>query len=291
MNVLTRLRMGEGFSDGERALADAILADPEAFLDNGSKQLAARAHVSKSTVYRLCEKLDCPGLADLRVRVASALADFRRESAGVDVNFPVRAGQNGAQVIEAIEKDLAQTLASTANVLDPAALDRAAELVRGAEHVTVLATAGNVAFAQNFRFQMAEVGRTVSVPVDEYEQRLAAASAGEKDAVVLVSFGGRGFVSRPAARELAGRGVPIVLVASADSTPLDEFATVKLALSPAEDHARKVSPFGTGLSLLFVLDALFARCFVDDFDANLARRLGYYDRIVGMGGCSGGPAS
>lgn len=137
-----------GFSDGERALADAILADPEAFLDNGSKQLTARAHVSKSTVYRLCEKLDCPGLADLRVRVASALADFRRESAGVDVNFPVRAGQNGAQVIEAIQTDLAQTLASTANVLDPAALDRAAELVRGAERVKVLATAGNVAFAQ-----------------------------------------------------------------------------------------------------------------------------------------------
>ena len=173
-------------------------------------------------------------------------------------------------------------------MLDPAALDRAAELVRGAERVTVLATAGNVAFAQNFRFQMAEVGRAVSVPVDEYEQRLAAASAGEKDVVILVSFGGRGFVSRPAARELAGRGVPVVLVASADSTPLDELATVKLALSPAEDHARKVSPFGTGLSLLFVLDALFARCFAEDFDAGLARRLGYYDRIVAMGGCSGG---
>ena len=177
------------------------------------------------------------------------------------------------------------------NVLDPTALDRAAELVRSASHVDILATAGNVAFAQNFRFQMAEVGRTVSVPVDEYEQRLAAASAGEKDVVVLVSFGGRGFVSRPAARELAARGVPVVLVASAAPTPLDEFATVKLALSPVEDHAHKVSPFGTGLSLLFVLDALFARCFVEDFDASLARRLGYYDRIVAMGGCSGGPAS
>lgn len=291
MNVLTRMRMGEGFSEGERSLADAILADPEAFLGDGSKQLVARAHVSKSTVYRLCEKLGCPGLADLRVRVASALADYRRESAGVDVNFPVRAGQGGAQVIEAIEKDLAQTLAATVNVLDPSALDRAAELVRGAGRVCVLATAGNVAFAQNFRFQMAEVGRMVSVPVDEYEQRLAAASAGAGDVVVVVSFGGRGFVSRPAARSLAERGVPVVLVASAEPTALDEFATVKLALAPQEDHARKVSPFATGLSLLFVLDALFARCFVEDFDANLARRLGYYDRIVGMGGCRGAASS
>lgn len=79
----------------------------------------------------------------------------------------------------------------------------------------------------------------------------------------------------------------MVLVASASQTPLDEFATVKLALSPQEDHARKVSPFATGLSLLFVLDALFACCFVEDFDANLARRLAYYEGIVALGGCSG----
>ncbi len=94
-------------------------------------------------------------------------------------------------------------------------------------------------------------------------------------------------LARPAARSLAERGVPVVLVASAEPTPLDEFATVKLALSPQEDHARKVSPFVTGLSLLFVLDALFARCFVEDFDANLARRLAYYEGIVALGGCSG----
>ena len=81
--------------------------------------------------------------------------------------------------------------------------------------------------------------------------------------------------------------MPLVLVASAEATPLDEFATVKLALSPHEDHARKVSPFGTGVSVLFVLDALFARCFVEDYDANLARRFAYYERIVDSGGCSG----
>ena len=287
MNALARMRLGEGFSAGERALADVILAGPEALLSDGSKQLAARAHVSKSTVYRLCEKLGCSGLSELRVRVASELEAYRSESPAVDANFPVRAGQTSAEVISGIEKDLAQTLAATANVLDPTALDRAAELVRSASHVDILATAGNVAFAQNFRFQMAEIGHVVSAPVDEYEQRLLVASADEGHVVILVSFGGRGFVSRPAARQLARRGVPLVLVASAEATPLDEFATVKLALSPHEDHARKVSPFGTGVSLLFVLDALFARCFVDDYDDNLARRFTYYERLVDSGGCSG----
>lgn len=287
MNLLTRLRLGEGLSAGERALAEVLLADLDAFLADGTKQLAARAHVSKSTVYRLCEKLGCSGLADLKVRVAGAREGYELERAGMDANFPVSAGQGGADVIDRIERDLAQTLAATSNVLDPDALDRAAELVWSARSVDVFATAGNVAFAQNFRFQMAEVGRVVNVPVDEYEQRLVAASADAGHVAVMVSFGGRGFVSRPAARSLAERGVPVVLVASAGPTPLDEYATVKLALSPQEDHARKVSPFGTGLSLLFVLDALFARCFVEDYDANLARRFAYYDRIVGMGGCGG----
>lgn len=289
MNVLTRLRLErDGLTESERSLADVILAGPERCLGEGAKQLARRASVSQATVYRLCEKLGCSGLADLRVRLARALEAYRHEDAGVDVNFPVRAGQDGRAVVDGLARDLAQTLAATANVLDAAALDRAAEIVLGARHVDVLATAGNVAFAQNFRFQMAEVGRAVSVPVDEYEQRLAVASTDPTHAVVLVSFGGRGFLARSAARSLAERGVPVVLVASAAQTPLDEFATVKLALSPQEDHARKVSPFATGLSLLFVLDALFARCFVEDFDANLARRLAYYEGIVALGGCSGG---
>lgn len=288
MNVLTRMRIGEGLSSGERALADVILASPDVFLAGGSKQLVARAHVSKSTAYRLCEKLGCSGLSELRVRVASELEAYRGEAGAVDVNFPVRAGQGSAEVISGIEADLAQTLAATANVLDPSALDRASELVLSAAHVDILATAGNVAFAQNFRFQMAEIGRAVSAPVDEYEQRLLVASADETHVVVLVSFGGRGFVSRPAACQLAGRGVPVVLIASAEATPLDEFATVKLALSPHEDHAHKVSPFGTGVSLLLVLDALFARCFVEDYDGNLARRFAYYERVVDSGGCGGG---
>ena len=288
MNVLARMRIGEGLSSGERALADVILASPDVFLAGGSKQLVARAHVSKSTAYRLCEKLGCSGLSELRVRVASELEAYRGEAGAVDVNFPVRAGQGSAEVISGIEADLAQTLAATANVLDPSALDRASELVLSAAHVDILATAGNVAFAQNFRFQMAEIGRAVSAPVDEYEQRLLVASADETHVVVLVSFGGRGFVSRPAARQLAGRGVPVVLIASAEGTPLDEFATVKLALSPHEDHAHKVSPFGTGVSLLLVLDALFARCFVEDYDGNLARRFAYYERVVDSGGCGGG---
>ena len=133
---------------------------------------------------------------------------------------------------------------------------------------------------------MAEIGRVVVVPVDEYEQRLVASSAGERDVVILVSFGGRGFVAPSAAELLSRRGVPVVLVASAGVTPLDHLAEVKLALSPQEDHVRKVSPFATGASLLYVLDALFARVFVEDFDGNLARRLSYYDGIVSMGGCS-----
>ena len=36
MNVLARMRLGEGFSAGERALADVILAGPEALLSDGS---------------------------------------------------------------------------------------------------------------------------------------------------------------------------------------------------------------------------------------------------------------
>lgn len=287
MNVLSRMRLAADLTEAERSLAAVVLADPERFLAEGAKQLARRALVSQATLYRLCEKLGCAGLAELKVQVSGSLEAWRREEAGVDADFPVVPGQGAAEVVASLERDLTQTLAATANVLDPVALERAAKLVCAAANIDVFATAGNAAFAQNFRFQMAEVGRAVNVPTDEYEQRLLAASADGTHVAVVVSFGGRGFLARPIARSLASRGVPVVLVASAEPTPLDGYATVKLALSPQEDHCRKVSSFGTAVSLLLVLDALFACCFEADYGGNLARKLAFYEELVAMGGCGG----
>lgn len=283
MNILTRLESERALTDAERVLADAILRDPERFLSENGKQVASRAAVSQATLYRLCEKLGCSGLADFKVQVAAALDDYRNAEGSVDVDFPVLPDQKAPEVMGNLAEDYRQTVAATRNVLDPAALAQAAALVAEASCVDVYATAGNSFFAQNFRFQMAEIGRKVNVPVDEYEQRLTATSSDPGHVAIVVSFGGRGLLARPIAQELERRGTPVILVCSADPTPLDGYASCRLAMSPHENHYRKVSSFATRLSLLYVLDALFACVFETDYEGNLERKVAYYEGIARMG--------
>lgn len=155
MNMLTRLKNETDLTEAEQALAGVILASPDLFLAQNGKQLAARAAVSQATVYRLCEKLGCSGLADLKVQVSGALEGFRNEKGSVDVNFPVLPSQEPPEVMANLAEDYRQTIAATRNALDPTELKHAAELVAGAKRVTLYASAGNAGFAQNFKFQMA----------------------------------------------------------------------------------------------------------------------------------------
>ena len=47
----------------------------------------------------------------------------------------------------------------------------------------------------NFQFQMQEIGKQVNVPIDEYQQRLIAASSDENHLAIIITFGGRGILS------------------------------------------------------------------------------------------------
>ena len=50
-------------------------------------------------------------------------------------------------------------------------------------------------FALNFQFQMKEIGIDVNVPIDEYHQRLTAASSNQEHLAIVITFGGRCILS------------------------------------------------------------------------------------------------
>lgn len=283
MNVLKQLQAAHGFTEQERAVALAILDDPEAFLRENGKQLARRSFASQATLYRLCAKLGCSGLADLKMRVSGALDAYRQEDGSFNFDFPILPDQSPDEIAHNLREDYAQTVIATQNLFDAEELERCVMALDAAECVDVYASAGNVPFAQNFQFQMAEIGVRVCVPAEEYAQRLVAAASDETHLAVVISFGGRGMLVPGLVRLLQQRGTPILLVASAEATPLDGFATYRLRLCERENHYLKISSFSTRLSLLYVLDCLYAAFFEKSYASNFSRKLELYDGVVRAG--------
>ena len=279
-NVLEHLAQLD-LTESERRIADLILADPDAFVRLSAKQVASACLVSVPTLYRLCGKLGVEGLAGLKVAVTAAIPDFERIDASFDFDFPFQQAQSPRGIVDALRADYEQTLLAVSGQIDYAQLMGTVGLIRQSKAIDIYTTSANLFFAQNFAFQMQEIGYPVSVPTDEYFQGLTAANADETHVALLISFGGRGSMARRIPRICAQRGTPLVLLGSREFADGFEGARYRLYLNSAENHYNKMSSFSTRLSILFLLDLIYACYFETDYEHFRARKVETYGTMTG----------
>lgn len=280
MNLFINLKENKELSKNERILADYILKHPEDVLKMSSKDLGKECFVSTATVYRLCDKLGLSGFSDLKIKITSSLDDYRKSNEDFNFDFPVNQFQIHYEIIQKIKEDYEQTLNLTANLFSLDQLRLIASAMEKAQIIDVYTSAGNINFALNFQFQMQEIGIQVNVPVDEYQQRLIAASSNENHLAIIITFGGRGILSDILPRILHKVKTPIVLISSYDYTFKDFDPDYQLYISSYENHYKKISSFSTRLSILYILDVLYTCYFKLDYQENIEKKLAYYNNIV-----------
>ena len=280
MNLFINLKENKELSKNERILADYILKHPEDVLKMSSKDLGKECFVSTATVYRLCDKLGLSGFSDLKIKITSSLDDYRKSNEDFNFDFPVNQFQTHYEIIQKIKEDYEQTLNLTANLFSLDQLRLIASAMKKAQIIDVYTSAGNINFALNFQFQMQEIGKQVNVPIDEYQQRLIAASSDENHLAIIITFGGRGILSDILPRILHKVKTPIVLISSYDYTFKDFDPDYQLYISSYENHYKKISSFSTRLSILYILDVLYTCYFKLDYQENIEKKLAYYNNIV-----------
>lgn len=280
MNLFINLKENKDLSKNERVLADYILKHPEDVLKMSSKYLGKVCFVSTATVYRLCDKLGLSGFSDLKIKITSSLDDYRKSNEDFNFDFPVNQFQTHYEIIQKIKEDYEQTLNLTANLFSLDQLRLIASAMEKSQIIDVYTSAGNINFALNFQFQMQEIGIQVNVPIDEYQQRLTAASSNENHLAIIITFGGRGILSDILPRILHKVKTPIVLISSYDYTFKDLDPDYQLYISPYENHYKKISSFSTRLSILYILDVLYTCYFKLDYQENIKKKLAYYNNIV-----------
>lgn len=280
MNLFINLKENKELSKNERILADYILKHPEDVLKMSSKDLGKECFVSTATVYRLCDKLGLSGFSDLKIKITSSIDDYRKSNEDFNFDFPVNQFQTHYEIIQKIKEDYEQTLNLTANLFSLDQLRLIASAMEKAQIIDVYTSAGNINFALNFQFQMQEIGIQVNVPVDEYQQRLIAASSNENHLAIIITFGGRGILSDILPRILHKVKTPIVLISSYDYTFKDFDPDYQLYISSYENHYKKISSFSTRLSILYILDVLYTCYFKLDYQENIEKKLAYYNNIV-----------
>ena len=276
MSIFTKLRKLEGMSTNQQALADFIITKPNLFLTLKPKEISEKAYVSVSTIYRLLDRLDLNGINQLKVEVAASLNEGREN---VNTDFPILPTDSHYETIKNLHQLYSQTIDESCTLFDLDDLDNVVELLINAKQIDVYSSSANCFFAQNFQFQMQEIGVYVNTPIEDYMQVLSAANSEKNHIAIVVSYEGRSRTTNNVVRILNENSIPLILISSYHDNPLREFAQHTIDMSSLENHYNKISSFSTRLGLLYVFDVLYSIYFKKNYERNLNYKLTNYRKM------------
>lgn len=276
MNIFSKFEHLTNLTENEKLLIQYIKNNPEKFINMSSTEICKECYVSSSSVYRLCHKLGFSGLSELKVQVSASLTHYIQENKAFDYNYPVKPYQTQYQITHNLKDVYDQTIVSTLNHLDLEQLRLAVSHMKKAKYIEIYSSAGNLYFAQNFQFQMSEIGVKVDVPIGEYQQNQMASYSDSSHLAIVISFGGRGQNVGNILHMLKKNKTPILMI-TAPNSPVEKYGTYILYMSPYEDHYKKISSFSTRMTLLYILDSLYTCYFELDYDSNIKKKLAHYE--------------
>lgn len=261
----------------EKALIEYIEKDPLNFIQMKPKEIASQAYISVASIYRLISKLELDGFNDLKVAVNLSLQQKRENIENID--YPILPTDSHYEVMLRLKKVYENTILDTLDLIDPETLVCISQLMNQSAAIDVYTSSANLYFALNFQFQMQEINVPIQVYEDEYRQGLCAANSDPSHLALVISFGGRSENIKRICKILKNNQTPIVLITSTDN-PLIEMANELIYMSGIENHYDKISSFSTRMTLLYILDTLYAIYFKQNYEKNTQYKKDTYHKMT-----------
>ncbi|MEI5995328.1 MurR/RpiR family transcriptional regulator [Candidatus Enterococcus mansonii] len=278
MNLLLKLKNLDTLTTSEKALVTYILDFPEKVIHFSPKELAEHSYVSISTIYRLINKLNFDGLNDLKLALVNHLNEHTAEPI-IDIDYPISAEDTHYAMTKKLKTVYDQTIQATLDTNRFDTMASNAELLKNAQFIDIYATSANIYFAQNFQFQMQEIGKQINVPIDDYMQNLSAANSTPNHLAIVVSYGGRSSSVKRILTILKENKSKVLLITSKNSPLLDETFDGVFLFSSLENHYNKLSSFSTRMSLMYIFDCLYLSFFNQEYEKNLDYKLANYQKM------------
>jgi DNA-binding MurR/RpiR family transcriptional regulator len=279
MNIFSKLNKLTNLTKNEKILVSYMQDNPETFVKMNAREISEACFISTSTIYRLCQKLDLSGLSELKVQVSMSINEYLKENNSIDYNYPFKQNETQNQIVLKLKELYEQTIVSSLNLIDLDQLRIISNVLKKVQYIDFYTSAGNIYFAENFKFQMQEIGTFINVPIEEYHQLLTASTSDKNHVAIIVSFEGRGVIIQQIAEILKNNKTPIILISSTNENPLTKYSNYHLYLSSNENHFNKISSFSTRLSLLYILDCIYTCYFKLDYGKNISYKLNTYKKL------------
>lgn len=233
----------------ERKVADAVLAEPRAFLSATLAQAAAAAAVSEPTVIRFATAVGCGGFQDFKLRLAQALALGTPATHSV-IHESDRVGTIAAKIFDYTITSLDWARGRVAEER----LEAAVALLAGARSIAFFGIGNSGIVARDAEHKAALFGAPCSAPQDPHQQIMAAGTLRAGDVAVVISNTGKTRETMEVARLARTAGATVIGIIGVPS-PLAALCDVPIIVETL-DNTDVYTPTISRIAALVVVDVL-----------------------------------
>lgn len=239
-------------SPSESKVADFVLRAPQTLLGLPIAEIAQQAGVSQPTVIRFCRTIGVQGMADFKLKLASALTGGAISVSHCDV-------ETSDTDVDLARKVLGNHVSATLalrDMLDAKALTAGIQLLRGAKRVELLSAGQSRVVAEEMQQRLLNLGIVSNCFVDPNAQAMSAGLLHPDDVALIISSSGETPELLRSAKVARARGANVLAVTTSGAS-LAKLANVLLPLNHPKDESN-TAPATFRLLQLMLVDLLAA---------------------------------
>ena len=270
MSTLTRLRELH-FSTTEKRIADFILKNADELPGLTISEVAQACDTSKSMVVQLCKTAGFKGYKDLcsQLLVRKALNEQRGEDP--EVYEDVLPGATSGQIAQAIIRQEVISLQATLDLVDPAALDKAVEIIRHADRILLLGVGGSAMAAMDMHNKLSRIGLNSRFNQDVHCQLLETSGLTDQSVALVISFSGKTKDLIEACELSREMGAKVISITRPGRNPIADISDVNLPAA-SDEGLRRVTTMSSRISTMSMVDVLFA-CLASTMSEQIKRQV------------------
>ena len=233
----------------QRAVARAILSQPQLFVAKPIEDLVSWLGVSAPTIIRFSRTLGCEGLRDLKLRIMGGLR------VGMRYIEPLTPPATISEVVERVVMRSQHSVATAARTMDLGSLERAADIIGRCRALYVFGSGGVSSWlVEEIQNRLFRLGLRVIPSADHQMQMMLAATAERVDAVVCCSLTGRNLELIKAAAVARQYGASTIAL-TAPGSPLAAAVGLPLTIGLTDDRD-VLGPTSMRYGFLVAIDVL-----------------------------------
>ncbi|QTE30124.1 MurR/RpiR family transcriptional regulator [Pengzhenrongella sicca] len=241
-------------SPAQSRVAAIVQADPPAAAALTVDQLATLASTSVATVVRAARSLGFEGYPQLRLALAAHGGSH--PAATVPLGAQITESDTGAAVLAKLAAFESQQLRETAELIDPAALDRVVALVAAARRVDVYGISASGLVALDLMQKLTRIGLDCRAHTEHDAALVSASLLAAGDVAIGVSHGGSNPGTLKPLAAARGAGATTVAITGTRRSALGRHADHVLVTAGREFGFRSAA-MASRTGQLLVVDAIF----------------------------------